>query len=297
MSHFAVAVILEDKNKLEKVLAPYDENLIVDRYVKYTKEELIKKEKESIESYKNSTYAEYLENPAEYKKNCKNEGHIKYLEEEFPKKLNWTDEEIYNHEIQFYEKDEIGENGEIYSTYNPNSKWDWYAIGGRYNNLIVVDKDNNDVVDHYDFGLGMSLKSYVDGEPNLKKVNGARIKDIHFDKMGGDYEKAIRFWELIVEGQEPKDEQEKERIKWNFYKPEYYIERYKTKEEYAKQESMFVTWALVDEKGWLEQGKMGWWGLNDATNESTKSFAEVFQEYINEPNNQDKYMVIVDCHI
>ena len=278
MSHFAVAVILEDKNNLEKVLAPYDENLETELHIAETKEELIENAKRMKKYY--LEIQEKGEILAEYQ--------LKYVNAT-------TDEELY--EAYKDEDAEYDEQGNRLTTYNQNSKWDWYAIGGRYNNLIVVDKDNDDVVDYYDLGLGMSLKSSVDGEPNLKKVNGARIKDIHFDKMGGDYEKAIRFWELIVEKQEPKDEQEKERTKWNIYKPEYYIERYKTKEEYAKQESMFITWALVDEKGWFEQGKMGWWCLNNATNESTKSFAEMFQEYINEPNNQDKYMVIVDCHI
>ena len=248
MSHFTVAVMLKDKNKLEEILAPYDENLEVPRYVKYTKEQLIEKEKKSIEKYKNDTYAEFLKDPIEYKNKYKNEAHIKYLEEEFPKRLNWTDEEIYQHEIQYYEEEEIGENGEVYSTYNPNSKWDWYSIGGRWNKILLTNKDNEDVVEEEEFGLF----NYCDDKKTpdgYKWVNGAKIKDIDFNKMN--------------EGKE----------------------------------EPFYTWALVDETGWYEQGEMGWWAMSDATDESTNTFIEKFQEYIKAEENQDKYLIIVDCHI
>ena len=30
----------------------------------------------------------------------------------------------------------VAEDGSILSTYNPKSKWDWYLIGGRWNNSI-----------------------------------------------------------------------------------------------------------------------------------------------------------------
>ncbi len=195
-------------------------------------------------------------------------------------------------EVEPY-KDEDGEE----TTYNPNSKWDWYSIGGRFNNIIVVDKNNEDVFEKSDFGIGMDLSSDVENSPNLKRVNGAKIKDIHFDKMGGDYNKAFRKWELIVEGQEPKNEEEKEIVKWNFYKPEYYIEQYGNKEEYARQESMFSTWAFVNEQGWCEQGLMGWWAMHNATKNSRLEFVEKLNEYVNDPEHQDEYLFIVDCHI
>ena len=33
-----------------------------------------------------------------------------------------------------FDEDMIKQNGDLLSTYNPNSKWDWYTIGGRWNN-------------------------------------------------------------------------------------------------------------------------------------------------------------------
>jgi hypothetical protein len=45
MSHFTVAVFSKEGQTIESLLAPFDENITVERYVKYTKEQLIKKSK------------------------------------------------------------------------------------------------------------------------------------------------------------------------------------------------------------------------------------------------------------
>ena len=41
----------------------------------------------------------------------------------------WDNEKIYKHEIRFYDKEQISEDGGIWSIYNPKSKWDYYSIG------------------------------------------------------------------------------------------------------------------------------------------------------------------------
>ena len=103
MSHFKVMVIGENP---ETQLAPFNQNLEVPRYVKYTKEELVAKGREEISKY-------------------------------YPER-KWTDKEIYMNEVFGYEPEDIGNNGEIYSTYNPNSKWDWYSLGGRWSGSIKL---------------------------------------------------------------------------------------------------------------------------------------------------------------
>ena len=60
MSHFTVMVIGENP---EEQLQPFDENLEVPQYIKYTKEQIIEKIKKELEDYKNGTYAKYLANP------------------------------------------------------------------------------------------------------------------------------------------------------------------------------------------------------------------------------------------
>lgn len=152
MSHFLVGVIISKTNDVEKavekLLEPFNENTVMPRYVKYTKTELIAYERKNLEQYKNGQYAKYLKDPKAYIEQSKNnEGHLKYITKEFPAKLKWTDEQVYNDAVKWYEKDEIGKNGEVYSTYNPQSKWDWWRIGGRWDGLVSTDSKRRESKD------------------------------------------------------------------------------------------------------------------------------------------------------
>ena len=283
MSHFTVAVITAKKEKLEEMLAPYDEGVEVEPYIERTKKEIIEKARKWKE--------DFLKKQKEGKK--LSDWEFKYINAE-------TDEELYQVEMDEYEQ--YDEDGNKLSTYNPDSKWDWYSVGGRWRNSLLTKEDNEDVISE------TSLEDLMNQGSNLRKespigykwVDGARIKDIDFKKaieFQNTYNKAIRFWETYVEGQEPITEEEKENIKFELYKKEYYIERYQTKENYAKVQSTFSCWALLDETGWHEKGKMGWWAMNDSTKDSEQLFLEKFTETINKTENQDKYLIIVDCHI
>ena len=154
MSHFTVFVFTkEDGKDVEELLAGYDESIVYAPYIKYTKQQAIAEVRKEIEDYKNTRYAEYLMNPEAYEAAHDNEAHIKYLKDEFPKKLNWTDEQCYQDKAQWYEEDMIDENGNIYSTYNPNSKWDWYTIGGRWTGGLVTKEGretNSDYISEID---------------------------------------------------------------------------------------------------------------------------------------------------
>lgn len=283
MSHFTVAVITDKIENLESMLAPYDEDIEVEPYISETKEQLIKKGKERKERA--------LKQKEEGKELDKWD--LRYINAQ-------TDEELYKEVI--YDDETYDENGNLLSTYNPDSRWDWYSIGGRWRNSLLTKIDNEDVISEKSLedlaNYGSNLRK--DAPEGYKWVDGARIKDIDFKKameFRNTYNKAIRFWETYVEGQEPKTEEEKEDIKFECYKKEYYIERYGTKEKYAKSESTFTCWALLDETGWHEKGKMGWWAMSDSTKESEELFEEKFTETINNPKNQNKYLIVVDCHI
>lgn len=135
MSHFTVLVIGDDP---EGQLEPYSEHIVLEPYVKFTKEQLIENEKWWIQKYKETTYQKYLSNPSEYAKNCSHQEHLNYLEKIFPDILTLTDEELYEQGVRYYEQDMIGKEGEVYSTYNPKSKWDWYVLGGRWKGYFTL---------------------------------------------------------------------------------------------------------------------------------------------------------------
>lgn len=149
MSHFCVYVFHNENTTVDELLAPYDENIEFAPYVLYTKEQAIAKVRSDIEEYKNSIYKEYLADPVKYKEKWgHNKNHIDYLENEFPKKLNWTDEECYDEIVKWYrESGMVNENGSILSTRNPKAKWDWYQVGCRWRGGIPGDKVKMSEVD------------------------------------------------------------------------------------------------------------------------------------------------------
>ncbi|MBQ3421439.1 MAG: hypothetical protein IJH34_07175 [Romboutsia sp.] len=236
MSHYSVAVIVPksiDEKSLneyvDKALEPFDENLQVEPYIAYTKNELKKK------------YEEYQQMVFKDKDNV------------LEKDLSFED---FSNDYCGHGNDE---EGNALSTYNPKSKWDWYEIGGRWNNMIET--------------------------KSSKKVNYARIKDIAFSKKFNDLEKQKMkkdYKELIKEG--------------DFYKPEYYQRRYPTLESYIESFD-FSTYAILDKNGkWHESGQMGWFGISSSTPEEEENF---YKSYMNLINLQDKndWLVVVDCHI
>lgn len=169
MSHFTVLVIGDNP---EDQLAKYDESLEVKTII--PKADLIAKEKQYVENYKNGTYAEFLADPKAYKEGCSNEGHINYLENEFPKKLEWTDEDFYQEAIRHIEEKNINEDGSVTSYYNPDSKWDWYQLGGRWTG----------------FFLKKVGASGTQGSPGIMtkaaaadRIDQGRKRDIDFDGM------------------------------------------------------------------------------------------------------------------
>lgn len=137
MSHFSVYVFSKNGTYFDDLLEPYDEDLQVAPYVVCTKEQAIVRARKEIENFKNTTYKEYLSDPIAYASKH-SEDDVNYVKNLFPKELDWSDEECYEYYISRFPNDEVDpETGSIYSTYNSNSKWDWYVVGGRWDGGIV----------------------------------------------------------------------------------------------------------------------------------------------------------------
>lgn len=279
MSHFTVAVFSKDGGKtVEELLAPFDENITMPRYVKYTKAQLIEKVRMEIEDYKNGLYAKYLSNPEKYRDECKNPDHLNYIENEFPKKLNWTDEQIYVDAIQFYESDEIGPSGEIYSTCNPKSKWDWWTDGGRYGGLLLV---KSAITKEYPESWNCSGREAIKG---YSFVDSARIRDIQWNLMAErEKEDRIRYWE---------EAKGKSDFEISYV---YGIKPGMARDEYVNQPYEFLTFAVLMSDGeWYEKGKMGWWA--HVTNEE-ESWDEKYKERFLDKADPEWTLTIIDCHI
>lgn len=128
MSHFSVAVFTDENTTVEELLESFYEGIEVEKYVALTKENVIKRGKDRI-NYAKKLYKEYMKDKKKYRReHFNNIGHLRFIKK-VPQMSKWSNERIYKHETRFYKKEEISEDGGIYSTYNPNSKWDWYEIG------------------------------------------------------------------------------------------------------------------------------------------------------------------------
>lgn len=111
MSHFTVLVIGEG---IEGKLAPYDEGLQVTPYIEKTKKDLEKECKEMIEEAKNPP----KDTTIDYR------GYKEGMSlAEFTKQ---------------YHEEELDKDSNMLTTYNPNSKWDWYEIGGRWKGMLIL---------------------------------------------------------------------------------------------------------------------------------------------------------------
>lgn len=264
MSHFSVLVIGDN---VEEQLAPYQENNMDDFPEEYLE---FNDETEEVEN-------DYKDRDKKYK-----DMNI----EEFAKEYNG------------YEKNDDGKFGYMY---NPNSYWDWYVIGGRWaGELKLKEGKEGELEDPNCLGICSELdekRKKIHNE-NVKNrcVDSARKGDIDFSVGKEEYNKEIRFWEMKIEGKEPITEEEKERMKWDWYKKEYYIEKYGDKETYAKLQTTFSTYAVVKDGKWYAKGDMGWFGCSSATPNEEREWEEKFVEHLNKlPDNT--ILTIIDCHI
>ena len=236
MSHYAVAVIHKENQDIDEMLDRYSEHLEVEPYIYRTKQEVIEE-------------AQFLKERMVEQNRQHEEWFKPYLEAE-------TDEEFYRAEVG----SSVDEEGNELSTYNPDSKWDWYQVGGRWGGL---------------------LKSRVDGE----FYDELPMTEIDFSRNEEEYKDALEEWDDIIAGK-------------TFYRPEYYLETYGTKEEYARRVSEFSTYAiLTPEDEWIEPGKMGWFGVSNASSEDKKKYEEGYMDIINRYMSDEYIMTIVDCHI
>lgn len=130
MSHF---IGLAFGDNVESNLEAYDENLEIEPYVKYTREEAIAEARSQIAS------GHYWSN-AEMTKEV-----IEAMSD---------DEEFYQYALKMWGYTP-NEDGDLLSTYNPNSKWDWYTEGGRWRGYLPTKygyNADNCVVGDVDWG-------------------------------------------------------------------------------------------------------------------------------------------------
>ncbi len=286
MSHFSLAVITKEDNYglVMDMMNPFDENRIMKPYVKYTREGAIADEKESLKKRIENVSNGLEKLKAKEGKDDNLIERIESLEKQLAndqeKLKTYTDEDYYEEKRQWWEDDMVNENEDLLSTYNPDSKYDYYVVGGRWENSLKIKEDR--------------LSEYPDN--HMGYVDSAKVSDVDFFYV--DPVSAVnsgRFWDIKVEGA-PLKEGEKE--PFSLYNKDYYLERYKTRDNFIKTVNSFRTYAiLTPDSKWHEPGQMGYFGMNDASVEDEVSFDKNYFNILDLEKYKDCYITVIDCHI
>jgi len=307
-----------DSYTLEEMLAPYSEtdeeymsieyaedeflNEVLQAYKKQDREKLttlfdeplqrMRRWKETSTSYNDETKEFEKPTPAEIDEEMKD--HIELVNRIISLDFDMGNSDDRQQLIDLFGGgyETIFENGSFHEVhkYNPNAKWDWWVVGGRWRNV-----GDNGII--YNLKECIEMKEvpmyntlswfqlpHCDSKEELEaklREPKAITKDFKKDKDG-----------KYIEGEDGK------------YIPESYYteEELFAKVQIRKQE--FFSY-LFPEEGWVEKGEMGWFGMSsldgiphEEREEKINDFHEFNDMLLKKYIDDDRYIgVVVDCHI
>ncbi len=292
MSHFTVLVIGANP---EDQLEPYNENTKVDEYIR---EAVSEEEKSRCMDY-------YIDENPELKGKSFEEIYALHGD-------SWNDNS--------WRKDEEGV-WQKYSTYNPNSKWDWHQLGGRWNGFFKL-KDKADgkagsaglmTAPAEEGWVDQVMKKDVDFE--FMEINARKKAEEHYDKVmeligntpaNLPWEHFIKECKTGEEFGKARDEYWKQErcVAWNDRKANELAGFWGSPDDFliSRQEysdnavaASYTPYAMVYKGKWYQKGDMGWWGIS--TNEMSESEwnKKVRELIMSLPDNT--LLSNFDCHI
>lgn len=188
---------------------------------------------------------------------------------------------------------------------NPNSKWDWYQLGGRWSNFFLLkDGDTTSIAKkkYIDFNSVIS-KERIEAESNYKSFQSfLSNNNLEFPKTWAecrkeykDIEEARKFYNSQPAVKLIEQDQVISKLHPMLQCPFDYFG--KSKEDFIKREteSCCVTYAVIKDSQWYSKGEMGWFGMsNDAV--SQDNWNKKFWELVNSAS-EDETFSLYDCHI
>lgn len=254
MSHFTCLVI---NDNVEEQLEPYFE-------LECTM---------SREEIKNDSRAEFTERLT-----------TEELEKDFLRVKN-ENPELYYENLEEFAEDYHGysklDDEEVWGRWtNPNSKWDWYQVGGRWSGMFKI-KDNP----KYPNDIQVGSPGLMTEPAKRGYADSIRLCDIDFEGMIKEKrERAEKNWIEIQE----KLAQGDKHVLWM-----YDVKENETKEEYIEDCCKFSTYAVIKDGQWYSKGEMGWWAVSSNENENwTEEFDKMIKSL-----PEDTLLTVVDCHI
>lgn len=318
MSHFTVLVVGENP---EEQLQPYHEYECTgteDKYVidvDYTdqvkefleKEMFVGKNKETLKEDYEYYEDKAKENLESYTKMTRLE-HLKSIEADI-------DQEIID-DMGVEKKD-----GKWCRKTNPNSKWDWYQLGGRWSGLLKMKA--HAVGEVGSPGLMSSPAEEGHADQAIKgDIDFEGMRQDAVDKSTAAYDKAMTFIGHIAEHEKWNDLRERfvaegktiddartayhaqpRCVAWNSIEDKdfrfgYEVDSFSvTREKFIQnaRNSAASTFAVIKDGKWYERGEMGWWACVSGEKEKDV-WNEEFNKLIDSVSD-DTLLSIYDCHI
>lgn len=208
---------------------------------------------------------------------------------------------------------------------NPNAKWDWYQIGGRWQGSLLLKEEGvlEGVAQRGEPSplAGLNPKSVAEAKRRLNDphtADVARFKDIDFEGMEADidskihkfYEDVEKIRELEAAGKELNGDLifgarftaielglVNQDAEGNFttMKPTFTLDDLLTGYRYGWR---WTSFAVIDEEGeWHEKASMGWFGCHDGDEDDIRAWRKFFKRDHIDNTDPDTWIVMVDCHI
>lgn len=207
---------------------------------------------------------------------------------------------------------------------NPNAKWDWYQVGGRWRGFFKVKEG----VDDYavgEAGVGDNAPKHQADHIRVGDVDFAGMQADASDEANALFDKVEKVaqevpvrtetWEQTRErygdgnidaaredyNTDPFVKALKEKVFDGFYWgdeiKDFYLHEEDSREKYVRSrvESCFTPYAFVKDGVWCQKGDMGWWGMSSNEKEQSEWNREFSKMLMELPD--DTILTLVDCHI
>ncbi len=320
MSHFTVIVIGED---IQEQMAKYNEATQNREHLEFQdeEEERLKEyneEEVDIVVLKDGSLHTIYEEQFNYRAPGSFETEKRYPEGSIVRKGKFN--ELYE-TFEIFMKEWCGheerdeETGRYGYWNNPNAKYDWYSLGGRWKGFFKA-KDGIDGILGESGVFNNEGKSGYYDSLKLCEIDIIGMKEFEVMEANKTYDEIERLldgrkypsWEEIREKHgdnidEARYEYNNHEIVTHFRKNNFHFfgDFYEifcnSREEYVekRKNSVMVPYAVVKDGQWYQRGKMGWFGMS-SDEMSQEEWNDQFWKMLSEldPNTQ---LSLLDCHI
>lgn len=216
------------------------------------------------------------------------------------------------------------------STYNPDSKWDWWCIGGRWAGKFTATPDHkfeDVIIARNTSGWNAPSRESWEG-----RIDGGRVRYVDLEAARNEaadlvmkryrvYRECVErageglpwssFWGRVDAGELTREaarelyreqplkkalnETEEFKFSWDCPIDEFSVD---IEELVARERRSAVTcFSMITKDGeWVEPGRMGWFGMSSDTRESREAYDVEVNAYL-ETLDPDDIIVVLDCHI